>query len=209
MIVVYIAHTDSAGPPGDSCATPSQRVPDSRRPAISVASAVPSLSTWMGQRRLDRPTPRECCGHSMRKAVRGVCRSAQDGPGCRSRVRKIRRRRPHFATMVVNHNSCRVAVPLSPARTPPRTSTPSRPSPNSLARNDARNTRSTQRTQRTVRAQLGLDHISTLNAHYNDEAYRQRYVHEKFTPEQIARALRATKGGIAGRPACCAARARP
>ena len=107
----------------------------------------------------------------------------------------------HFATIVVNHNSCRVAVPLSPARTPPRASTPSRPSPNSLARNDARNTRSTQRTQLTVRAQLGLDHISTLNAHYNDEAYRQRYVHEKFTPEQIARALRATKGGIAGRPA--------
>ena len=93
--------------------------------------------------------------------------------------------------------------------TPPRTSTPSRPSPNSLARNDARNTRSTQRTQLTVRAQLGLDHISTLNAHYNDEAYRQRYVHENFMPEQIARALRATKGGIAGRPACCAARARP
>ena len=60
-----------------------------------------------------------------------------------------------------------------------------------------RNSRLTQRIQPPVRAQLELDHLQTMNAHYNDDAYRRRYIHEKFSPEQIARALRASKGGIA------------
>jgi hypothetical protein len=36
-----------------------------------------------------------------------------------------------------------------------------------------------------------------VHANYSDPSYRRRFVHDRFRPEQIARALRATKGGIA------------
>jgi len=42
-----------------------------------------------------------------------------------------------------------------------------------------------------------LRHIRNAAQYYSDVAYRMKYVHEKFTPEQIAQAIRRTKGGIA------------
>lgn len=82
-------------------------------------------------------------------------------------------------------------------RTSPRAAAASRLPPNRLARNDARNGRFAQRNRAPVRVQHAPEPRRTSDADDRDAAYRRRYVHERFTPHQIACALRASKGGIA------------
>lgn len=42
-----------------------------------------------------------------------------------------------------------------------------------------------------------LAHIQNAQRYYSDDAYRAAYVHEKFSPKQIAEALRRTRGTLA------------
>jgi hypothetical protein len=93
--------------------------------------------------------------------------------------------------------TAKLATPLFTRRTPPRAADPTRRAPNRLARNDARNERFGQRNRPPLRAEGEFEHVRTANARGTDEAHRRRYIHEKFRPEQIAWALRKTKGGIA------------
>jgi hypothetical protein len=100
-----------------------------------------------------------------------------------------------------------VTRPSSARRTPPRAADATRLPQNTLARNDARNGRSAPRNRSPVHAQGEPEHVRNANAHDTDETHRRRYTHEKFRPEQIARALRQLKGGHRGSGACAGLRA--
>lgn len=97
----------------------------------------------------------------------------------------------------IRQSQAREALRSSAHQTSPRAAATTQLPPNQLARNDVRSARFAQRIRPRDAGKVELDYIQVPRPPFHDAAHRKRYVHEKFTPGQVAWALRTTKGGIA------------
>ena len=132
---------------------------------------------------------------------RALARGVTGGHANREALTGTRSRSPRFGgtkgMTMTSQATTKVTTPSSACSTLPRAADVTGLPPNTLARSEARNGLFAQRNRSPQCAWREEEHARNVHANYSDPSYRRRFVHDRFRPEQIARALRATKGGIA------------